>query len=301
MDVFLPASKHTDLVYDVGMHRGEDAEFYLRKGFRVVGVEANPEMVRLCQDRLQSYVKSGQLTIIEGAIVEPFALQKHGGNVAFFVNDRKSHWGTTNPAWVERNQKLGTLSHQIEVVGLDFEAILLQHGIPHYLKIDIEGSDILCLRALRRFRERPDYVSIESEQLGFAHIREEIELLNCLGYDRFQAVEQSEIPTLQIPPQTAKEGSYVDHRFSKGATGLFGAELPGRWLSKGSVLRRYRAIRLGYFFFGVDGALNRLQFFGADLLRSTIRRACSVMTHAIVPGWYDTHARHSTAKGDRHT
>ncbi len=26
-----------DLIYDVGMHTGEDTEFYLRKGFRVVG------------------------------------------------------------------------------------------------------------------------------------------------------------------------------------------------------------------------------------------------------------------------
>jgi len=28
------------LIYDAGMHRGEDAEFYLKKGFRVVGIEA---------------------------------------------------------------------------------------------------------------------------------------------------------------------------------------------------------------------------------------------------------------------
>ena len=35
----------SDLIMDVGMHRGEDAEFYLKKGFRVVGVEANPELV----------------------------------------------------------------------------------------------------------------------------------------------------------------------------------------------------------------------------------------------------------------
>lgn len=26
--------KHKDLVYDIGMHKGEDTEFYLRKGFR---------------------------------------------------------------------------------------------------------------------------------------------------------------------------------------------------------------------------------------------------------------------------
>ena len=35
-----------DLIYDVGMHNGADTAFYLAKGFRVVAVEANPELVQ---------------------------------------------------------------------------------------------------------------------------------------------------------------------------------------------------------------------------------------------------------------
>jgi hypothetical protein len=31
---------HPDLIFDVGFHRGEDTDFYLKKGFRVVAVEA---------------------------------------------------------------------------------------------------------------------------------------------------------------------------------------------------------------------------------------------------------------------
>ena len=34
--------KQDDLIFDVGLHRGEDTEFYLKKGFRVVAFEANP-------------------------------------------------------------------------------------------------------------------------------------------------------------------------------------------------------------------------------------------------------------------
>ena len=29
-----------NLIYDVGLHKGEDSEFYLKKGFRVVAIEA---------------------------------------------------------------------------------------------------------------------------------------------------------------------------------------------------------------------------------------------------------------------
>lgn len=41
-----------NLIYDVGLHRGEDTDFYLKKGFHVVALEANPELVVL-QDSLQ--------------------------------------------------------------------------------------------------------------------------------------------------------------------------------------------------------------------------------------------------------
>ena len=40
------ARKHYDLIYDVGMHKGEDTEFYLSKGFKVVGFEADPDLTQ---------------------------------------------------------------------------------------------------------------------------------------------------------------------------------------------------------------------------------------------------------------
>ena len=46
-----PPPKHLDLIYDVGMHKGEDTDYYLQKGFRVVAFEANPDLVNLCRTR----------------------------------------------------------------------------------------------------------------------------------------------------------------------------------------------------------------------------------------------------------
>ena len=34
-----------NLIFDIGMHIGQDTEFYLKKGFCVVAVEANPKLV----------------------------------------------------------------------------------------------------------------------------------------------------------------------------------------------------------------------------------------------------------------
>ena len=58
------------IIFDIGMHRGEDTDFYLKKGFTVVGVEANPALVQECRKRFQSQIENGQLHIIDKAIAE---------------------------------------------------------------------------------------------------------------------------------------------------------------------------------------------------------------------------------------
>ena len=57
-----------DLVYDVGLHKGEDSAFYLAKGYRVVAFEANPDLTSMCRARFSSEILAERLTIVEGAI-----------------------------------------------------------------------------------------------------------------------------------------------------------------------------------------------------------------------------------------
>lgn len=284
------APKHSDLIYDIGAHRGEDAEFYLRKGFRVVAIEADPDLALACRRRLQSYIDEGRLTIIEGAIVEPSTLAAGQRTVRFYKNDANPVWGTVRAEWAERNERLGALSRPIDVPVLDLDDVLRTHGVPRYMKIDIEGVDMVCVRALGRFRARPDFVSLESDKTSYASVAREIEELSALGYDAFQAVEQSAVPE-QVPPSPAREGVHVAHRFSEGESGLFGEELPGRWRSRGAVLRQFRAIRLGYYLLGDDGVMNRWRFRGYGRLRSLAARLLRHFTEGEVSGWHDVHAR----------
>jgi hypothetical protein len=73
-----------NLIFDIGMHKGEDADFYLKKGFRVIGVEANPVLSNHCAKRFQNECQSGQLTVVSKAIAE------HSGSIDFYVNKRVS-------------------------------------------------------------------------------------------------------------------------------------------------------------------------------------------------------------------
>ncbi len=287
--------KYSDLIYDIGMHKGEDTDFYLQKGFRVIAFEADPDFVQGCRIRFKQYIDQKQLTIVEGAILDPNSKQAGQKRVLFYKNDTVSAWGTVCDDWTERNARRNTVSSTIEVDVVDFGSILVQYGIPHYMKIDIEGCDMTCVKTLKQFRERPDYISIESDKTSIAQNQSEIDALVELGYDSFQAVEQSAIPWVQFPPQPAREGKFVEHHFEAGSSGLFGSELKGQWKSRTEILRHYRVIQFGFRLIGYDGIVARWKFPGAWRLRSIIYRFVQLFTKKNIPGWwYDTHARHAT-------
>jgi FkbM family methyltransferase len=265
---------HRDLIFDIGSHRGEDAAFYLEKGFRVVAVEAMPNLARAAEVRLKSSAESGQLVVINAAIAD------RDEPVDFYTNEN-SVWGTTSERWRDRNERLGhpTLG-TIVTPGVTCAGLLEAHGIPYYMKIDIEGADVLCLKALQSFEEKCPYVSIESDKTSWRGLKAEFELLEELGYRRFKVIPQHRVHT-QISPYPAREGIYVEHRFARGESGLFGEETPGRWLTRRAALARYRLIFFRYAVLGDTGMLSRS---GLRVLKRLLERL------GVGPGWYDTHA-----------
>ena len=265
----------SDLIYDVGAHKGEDAEFYLLKGFRVVAIEAVPALCDAIRVRLGSYLEAGQLTLINAAVAERV------GPITFFTNQRISVYGTTSETWAKRNELFGAPSNKVTVTGLRFIDVLAEHGVPYYLKIDIEGSDLLCLHALKSFPSRPKFVSIESATVHWADAIAEFSLLRELGYSRFKLVQQRDVPKQRCPNPPA-EGKYVDHHFEKNSSGLFGDELPGKWMSEREALKSYRYKFLRYRLVGDESFLWRSKY-RQRLYNRYVSRLLRV-------GWYDTHA-----------
>ncbi len=278
--------KQPDLIFDVGLHRGEDTEFYLKKGFRVVAFEAAPDLAEACRVRLSKEIADGRLVIVEGAIVEN---PSPGKTVTFYQNPSRSMWGTVCEDWASRNMALGSSSNTISVPAVDFVAALKTYGIPYYLKVDIEGMDRVCLKALEHFECKPDFLSIESDKCEFDALLEEIDLLEALGYTGFKAVQQEQIGR-QHEPNPAREKQRVGQHFPEGASGLFGRDLPGRWVCANVLKQRYRRIFVEYRLFGDFG------IFSGFWLGRALRKILKTVLRRPLPGWYDTHARHrSTA------
>jgi FkbM family methyltransferase len=269
-----------DLIFDVGLHRGEDAEFYLKKGFKVVVFEANPDLVDHCKRRFQDVISCRRLHIVEGAIAPETA----GERIVFHKNLQKSEWGTTDSRWVERNQKLGSQSVDVEVQRTDLAAAFRQYGIPFYLKIDIEGADHVVVDELERCDDRPRYMSIEAEKVEFAQLTAELDALRRLGYTAFKAVQQATIPGTKIAT-TALDGTPVQHVFAEGASGPFGDDLSGPWLTHGECLRQFETIFRLYRLFGDYGIVCNVPG-GTHLVRRLGR-----LVRRPLPGWYDIHAR----------
>jgi FkbM family methyltransferase len=248
-------SNTVNLIYDLGAHSGQDSEFYLKKGFAVVAVEANPTLCGSLRQRFSREIAEGRFVLVEKAVGERF------GKVAFFVNER-SIWGTTeyNPRYKERSSARGSAWNKTVVPSIPFSWLTDQFGVPYYLKIDIEGADVLCLEDLMKEEDRPNFISIERQPFLSDQIKE-LALLKALGYTRFKIVDQKAVMHQQ-PPRPAREGMYVDHQFEFDATGLFGEESPGSWLSYREVIARNAAIQIQSKGFGLwrrTPGLNRLK------------------------------------------
>lgn len=268
------------LIFDIGMHKGEDTDFYLRKGFRVVGFEAHPALAQECRDRFAGEIAANRLTIVEGAIGKPETV---GRTITFYANDDISVWGTTLPEWSARNERLMTTSRVLSVEVIDFAACIASLGTPYYMKVDIEGSDMVCIEALQSQPERPPYFSLESSKTSYRAVCHEIDMLEAMGYRCFKAVQQATVHKVSLPA-TQSEGQTIAYSFPKGSSGPFGADLPGDWLSAGEIKQAYRAIFRSYALFG-DDSLAQCSRVGRGLL-TKLRE----LTRRPLPGWYDTHA-----------
>jgi FkbM family methyltransferase len=215
-----------NLIYDVGLHVGQDTEFYLKKGFRVIAFDANEELCENARDRFGREVKSGRLTIVHAAV-------GYGdGEAQFFINDKVTEWSSLD----KRLGSRGAEAREVCVPMVSVQTAFSEFGVPYYLKIDIEGHDEDPIRGMLSCRVKPVYVSYEASSFAGAA------LLYAQAYTRFAVVVQNTVPARQLPAP-AREGEHVEHRFVMGSSGPFGLEVSEEWGDIDHCLRQHAAWR----------------------------------------------------------
>lgn len=201
-----------DLIFDIGMHNGDDTDFYLKKGFRVVAIEANPTLCALGAARFKDALESKRLVICNIGIAPA------RGELSFYINHNLTEWSSFDRDIASRGHPVT----EVKVATARPEDFFTAFGVPHYCKIDIEGFDRLVVDSIARLEVKPDYVSFENGA------PRDFEALANGGYDAFQLLEQSGVPDIELP-QPSAEGNTIRHRFPAGSSGPFGKDLAGTW------------------------------------------------------------------------
>jgi len=264
------------LIFDVGLNIGQDTAFYLSQGHRVVAIEADPTLAEAGRQRFRRDVEAGNLEIVNVGIAA------EEGEAQFWICEGKPEFNSFYEGIAARD---GYPHHSITIPTQRFASILDRFGTPYYLKIDIEGHDMLCLADLRP-SSLPKYLSIESEcpvdghPIGVEDGLRVLRRLHELGYRRFKLIDQRSFCSLSLPrsinyllngfatrwlvrpPLDSVPGSYrlsqylmprsilgrkFRHQFPLGSSGAWGEDTPGDWMRIGKAESAYRHYRESHF------------------------------------------------------
>lgn len=179
----LSGFRKNDVIFDIGANDGRKTDVFLRLGARVVAVEpdeTNQTIIRNKFIRNRIFPKS---VTIEGK-----AVSDQVGTMPMFIESPGSALNTLNPKWANtlRNDEARFSQHfnfakekMVETTTL--QTLMSKHGIPFYIKIDVEGHELNVLQGLKC---PVPYLSFE---VNLPEFKEEgiecIRLLNRLGPD----------------------------------------------------------------------------------------------------------------------
>jgi FkbM family methyltransferase len=245
------------LVFDIGMHNGDDTAHYLACGYDVVAVDANPALCEAAAERFAAAIEDGRLTIRNVGIDNRSAAE-----LTFWVSDQ-SEWSSFSKEWAT---KKGASAAPIRVPVVRFSDLLNDYPQALFVKIDIEGNDVDCVRELHECKFPPAYLSFER---GKGDREPEIQSLVKLGYDAFKFVRQNDwleincenmrhlnlrrlttqyayIAYQRIPrvlrarirsARRAFESRKPQYKsFAPGSSGPMPGELPGPWMTAAELL-----------------------------------------------------------------
>ncbi len=180
------------LIFDIGMNRGQDTEYYLWLNHHVVAIDADPTLAKLVRAKFSKQVENGQLQVVNCAIAPD-----EGAVLDFYISE-KDEWNSFKKEVAERKNAVKDV---VQVKSRRLASLMVEYGVPYYCKIDIEGYDEIALDTLVGVAELPKYISVETECAGDERLSDQQALITLdklykLGYRKFKLVDQATLTVL---------------------------------------------------------------------------------------------------------
>jgi FkbM family methyltransferase len=278
---------NANLIFDLGFHKGEDTAYYLKKGYKVVAVEADFDLYSEGMRNFHDYVESDQLNLIHAAVINS---GRKDETILFYPNKYNSQWGTTDLRWVRRNSQCFGLSHldPVRVPVTNLVELTKEFGIPYFIKIDLEGSDEEVLLDLQNCKSLPKYVSWETgKESYFSVVNQHYQLIK-LGYTRFKVLQQSYMHK-KVDSKMPDGGVF---HFSGGSSGTVPSENSDKWNNFGFVVFIYALLFIGYIILGPKSLFFKASQSKNKFVNNIPKRIQQYLSKKEIPfpGWYDSHA-----------
>jgi len=169
-----------DLAFDIGAHVGDRTASFRRLGCRVVAVEPQPPLARVLAHLFARDPDVVLHTELVGARNGPATMWLNRNNPTISTASTRFIRATEgSPGW-EGETWDATLERRMTTL----DALIARHGMPAFIKIDVEGFEAEVLAGLTT---PPTALSFEftTIQRDIAHGC--LERLSALGYRRFNA------------------------------------------------------------------------------------------------------------------
>ena len=203
------------VIYDFGMNNGDDVDYYLHKGARVVGVEANPDLCNEVRARFPREIAARQLSILNVALSDVETSEP----VTFYVH-KHNHVLSRLP---EPRPEVRDQFTAIQVPCRTPASIVREFGDPLYVKIDLEFYDQQVLKNLFGAGIYPPEISAESHTIDvFAHL-----VVN--GYRSFSLVDGSSVAREYGNAVIATPAGPQTYQFRHHSAGPYGEDIRAPW------------------------------------------------------------------------